>query len=197
MAELLAVIDSLEIVGVRPKPAGISASLQATDGQLQTTQADMQSLRSKGFYVTRSGQLMSNEGELIIQTARGIVYTMRFGEVLYGSGLSVTSGGETDPTAQTGQAENRYLFLTANFDQRYMPEPERASNQAFRGKADSLLTSSEKSSKVTQEAHDLWASEVSKSRQIAAELSSRFAGWYYVISAASFDRLHAGRAGVE
>ena len=75
---LVQAVDELAIEGVRPKPEGLSAMLSATEGQMQITQADMLSLQSKGFYFTRDGQLVSNEGEVQVHTSDGVVYTLRF-----------------------------------------------------------------------------------------------------------------------
>ena len=195
--EVLKVIDSLVIVGVRPKPEGISASLSTSTGNAQLDQAGIMSLRSKGFYLTRSGQLMSNEGELKVQTNEGIIYTLRFGEVLYGSGLSVSAGSDESSEGDAGQEANRYLFLTADFDVNLLPEPTRPASMSFDGKADSLLTEHDKDNKTTYEKHQAWVVSVGQSSSLAKELNARFAEWYYVISAESFDKLHAGREGVE
>lgn len=194
---LLKVIDSLVIVGVRPKPEGISANLSTSVASAQLDQADVRSLRSKGFYITRSGQLMSNEGELKVQTEDGIIYTLRFGEILYGSGLLVSAGGDDTGEEEAGQEANRYLFVTADFDINLLSEPPRPASMSFEGKADSVLTPKEQNDKRAWETHQGWESRVQQSQKLANELNARFADWYYVISADSFDKLHAGREGVE
>ncbi|MFQ5631421.1 MAG: DUF4340 domain-containing protein, partial [bacterium] len=98
MTELLTGLDELKIVGVRPKPAGLSASLSKAEDGVSLTQGDMMSLQSKGFYFTRDGQLLSNEGELKSLTTDGVEYTIRFGEIIYGSGLEVTAGSDGNDT---------------------------------------------------------------------------------------------------
>ena len=90
MNELLRAADELEIVGVRPKPAGIAATL--TGETAGVSNADILSLQSRGYYLTQGGNLLSNEGEVRIETDEGIRYTLRFGEVLYGRGGSGERG---------------------------------------------------------------------------------------------------------
>jgi len=57
------------------------------------------SLRQRGFFITPFGQLLANEGELTVETVKGVLYTLRFGEVV-SDGIS------------TKQRENRYVFIT-------------------------------------------------------------------------------------
>ena len=65
----------------------------------------------------------------------------------------MTAGSENDAAAQTGQAENRYLFLTAEFKQQLLREPKRPASQSYLGKVDSLMTASEKQDKSLADAH--------------------------------------------
>ncbi|MBI5266542.1 MAG: DUF4340 domain-containing protein [candidate division Zixibacteria bacterium] len=193
MQNLLTAIDQLSIEGVRRKPEGLSASLRQT-GSGSLTQADVLSLQSKGFYITRDGQLLSNEGEMQVQSKDGITYTLRFGEVLHGSGLMITSGEGEEDAAKSGAAASRYLFLTCDFDPKFFPEPKNAPNTGFQGKADSLLTEAEKESKRIWAEHNQWKERVDRSSKLAQDLNRRFADWYYVISSDSFEKLHVKRS---
>lgn len=126
-------LDQLKIVGVRPKPTGLSASLTRASEIEMTAQSAM-SLRSRGYFLGRDGTLYSNEGDLTAMTKEGLVYTLRFGEVLYGTGESVTAGGD-DPAEkkesgeddsseeESGVQANRYLMVTANFDENLLEKP--------------------------------------------------------------------------
>ena len=166
-SELMRSIDELNIVGVRPKPAGLSRTLTRTEGSSRITQADMMSLQSKGFYFTRQGSLVSNEGEMTVRTSDGVTYTLRFGEVVYGSGDAVTAGGEASDDKESGPGENRYLFISASFDEKdvqNLPAEEEARKQ-----------------------------QVEAARERSEQLNARFAAWYYVISDDSFDRVHLSR----
>jgi hypothetical protein len=53
MNNFIKVLDELSIVGVRPKPAGLSASLQQSSGQVRISTGDLLSLQSKGFCPNR------------------------------------------------------------------------------------------------------------------------------------------------
>lgn len=166
-SELMRSIDELNIVGVRPKPEGLSRTLMRTEGSSRITQGDMMSLQSKGFYFTRQGSLVSNEGEMTVLTSDGVTYTLRFGEVVYGSGDAVTAGGESSDDKESGPGENRYLFISASFNDKDMQN----------------LPAEEEERKV----------KVETARERSEQLNARFAAWYYVISDDSFDRVHLSR----
>lgn len=194
MKTLLTAIDELSIVGVRPKPKGLSTSLKKSTSEQTIPQADMLSLQNKGFYLTRDGQLMSNEGELQVHSKEGINYTLRFGEVVYGSGLAVTAGTkESGAKKNSGAAQNRYLFITTNFDSKTFPEPPKPLNTDFLKKPDSLFTDKDKENKALRDTHGKWQRDIENGKRINDELNARFADWYYVISADSFDKLHLKR----
>jgi hypothetical protein len=192
---LAGAVSSLSIVGVRPKPEGLAGILSGDPGQHEISQTDQVSLQSKGFYLDRQGRLLSNEGEMRVHTSDGIAYTLRFGEVLYGSGLSVTAGVEEQVTPadrQTGAA-NRYLFVTAEFDENSLKMPPSPRSTDFKNKPDSLLTDDDRANKQMQTAVDAWRRKVDEGRKLAADLNARFADWYYVISSDSFDKIHVTR----
>jgi uncharacterized protein DUF4340 len=93
----------LAIVDVRPKPAGVTATLSKA-GDARITQADVADLAGKGFYFTQTGQLLSNQGEVLVHTTSGVFYVLRFGEIAYGV------------SAAAAAAANRYLFISVGFD---------------------------------------------------------------------------------
>ncbi|RMD99397.1 MAG: DUF4340 domain-containing protein, partial [Calditrichaeota bacterium] len=191
--DLLTALDQLSIVGVRPKPAGLSASLSKMSGGVRITQQDMLSLQSKGYFFSRDGQLLSNEGELQAETKDGVKYTLRFGEVVYGTGLAVSAGLDTSSTEHKGPGENRYLFITASFDSKLFPEPRKPKNTDFLSKPDSLWTDRDRKNKQLYDTHQEWEQKVQKGKSRVDELNARFAKWYYVISASRFDKLHLKR----
>ena len=191
MDALLEGIDALSIIGVRPKPEGLSRTLARAE-QAQMSQADVLSLQSRGYYFTRDGNLVSNEGELEVRTSEGVVYTLRFGEVLFGSGETITAGG-ANGDEESGPGENRYLFITASFDPKLLPEPNEPENLAFLNKAEEEWTDSDRSNKELQNEHDRWQEEVARSRNRAEELNNRFSAWYYVISSESFEKTQLSR----
>ena len=190
MNDLLAGIDELSIVGVRPKPEGLTQSLQRASEDIPISQEALLSLQSKGFYFTRDGSLLSNEGELEVETATGVTYSLRFGEVLYGTDEAVTAGSDSSDDESAGPGENRYLFITTTFNPDRFPEPKRPANLAFQGKKDEDLTDQDKRNKELHEKVQKWEKDVAENREISERLNQRFAEWYYVISSSSFDKIH-------
>lgn len=194
MNDFLKAIDELTIVGVRPKPEGLSQNLERMSAGVSISQADMMSLQSKGYYFTRDGQLVSNEGEMQSRTKDGVTYTLRFGEIVYGSGLAVTAGIDTSASEGTGSGENRCLFITTEFDQKeFDAEPTRPKDTSFQSKPDSLMSDAEKKNKELQNKHDEWQRKVDAGKKLSDDLNKRFARWYYVISQSSFEKLHVTR----
>jgi len=191
--EILKTLDELKIVGVRPKPQGLSESLSRANAAPITT-PDMMSLQSKGYYFTQDGQLLSNEGELQVSSDAGIVYSLRFGEVVYGVGEDVSAGSEKNTDTTAGPGENRYLFITTQFDMRAFPEPPKPADLSYMGKADSLLSESDRKNRDLNFAHTTWQTKIEAGKKKSAELNARFAAWYYVISSESFAKLHRSRA---
>ncbi|HDL18515.1 MAG TPA: DUF4340 domain-containing protein [Bacteroidetes bacterium] len=194
MKDLLTALDELSIVGVRPKPAGLSQSLSNMNKEgIHLGQADMVSLQRKGYYFTRNGQLLSNEGETQVRTVDGVIYTLRFGEVVYGSGVDVSAGAKSNANKDAGPGENRYLFITTEFNPSEFKEPPKPKNTGFETKADSLWSDADKENKKLNDAHKEWQNKMDKGQKLSQELNERFANWYYVISAERFDKINQKR----
>jgi len=195
---LLRAIEELSIVGVRPKPEGLSQNLSRAEGGEGISQADVFSLQSKGYYFTRDGNLVSNEGELEIRSSQGVSYTLRFGEILYGTGDAVTTGtdssNEDEDEKERGPGENRYLFITASFDPNRFPQPAQPSNTDFLNKSEDDWTDTDGKNKELKDKHDEWLRKVEEGRELSDQLNTRFADWYYVISSSSFDKVHLKRS---
>jgi hypothetical protein len=192
--ELLKTLDELKIVGVRPKPEGLTRELKKTSEGVQISTQDMLSLQSKGYFFTRDGSLLSNEGELQARTADGITYDLRFGEVAYGSGFEVSAGVENPEEAENKNAENRYLFITVDFDPAYFKEPQAPKNTDFLNKADSLWTDEDRRNKEVYDVHEEWKRKIENGQQLSEMLNNRFAGWYYVISEENYKKLRLTRS---
>lgn len=90
-------LDDLEIIGVRKKPAILTAQLKRQEMKgfsnfdVMRMQAD---LEQKGFFLDPNGVLISNEGDFTAGIDEGILYTLRFGEVFSGSKAKLEVGGE-------------------------------------------------------------------------------------------------------
>jgi uncharacterized protein DUF4340 len=159
---LLRNLTRLTIVGVLPKPPGISAALGGDVSSTVVTPEDRADLGRKGFYLASTGALVSNRGELVVRTIRGVFYTLRFGEIAPGNepaAAAATPAATADAQA-TASRENRYLFVTVDFDPESARTPGRASEGAEKTKV----------------------------------LRARFAPWYYVITADSFDAIRLQRS---
>lgn len=119
-------LGQIKIVGVRKKPEGLTAMLEQATGF--DRQILRQTLAEKGYFVANNGKIVSNEGDLLFETRKGVRYTLRFGELVPGSGLDVTSGAE-DPTTKPKEGEapkpgdNRYLMVTAEFVESLLKKP--------------------------------------------------------------------------
>jgi hypothetical protein len=194
---LLGALEKLSIVGVRPKPAGLSGNLKVDLQSTTISQNDILSLQSRGFYFSRDGNLLSNEGELQVATNEGIRYTLRFGEVAYGRGEAVSAGMTAAEQAASGPAENRFLLVTTEFDRSLLSEPEQATNKDFMNKPDSLWTEADRENRRKQTEYNQWSQNAADGQKRSDELNTRFAGWYYVISAESFDKLHLKRSDLQ
>jgi len=193
---LLRAIEELSIVGVRPKPKGLSQNLSRAEGGEGISQADVLSLQSKGYYFSRDGNLVSNEGELEMLSSQGVVYTLRFGEILYGTGDAVTAGADSnnEDEKERGPGENRYLFITASFDPNRFPEPAQPNNTDFLNKSEEDWTDTDRKNKELKDKHDEWLQKVEEGQELSDQLNTRFADWYYVISSSSFDKVHLKRS---
>ncbi len=132
---LTTALGDLKIAGIRPKPEGLTADLKQATGEIKpTTRQAMLSLVGKGFYPTREG-FFSNKGEVTISTDEGVVYTLRYGEVVVAAGNELSAGTDNqteaekeankkDPLkARQETSEGRYLFATAAFDPSLIPPP--------------------------------------------------------------------------
>jgi hypothetical protein len=159
---LVASLANLRIVDVRPKPDDIARNLVASN-RIELSMENMVSLRGMGFFFTPRGQLLSNEGETIVETRHGLIYTLRFGEVAGGSGIA-TVGDENAMDIDKAQ-ESRYVFITVRYE---------TTRAAEHNEGDA--------SKIENEG-----------KRRAGTLSRRFAPWYYVISGTDFAKLRPGR----
>ncbi len=143
--DIVNTLDDLRLTGIRPKPAGLRDDLKLDQGISldRMTQLDLQ---QRGYFVYK-GDLISNEGQFEAATDKGVVYTLRFGEIFTGDDLELEAGIKTgakaeeskegekkgeakdkDPAAEKtlpeGPKANRYLFVTAQFDPKYLgPKP--------------------------------------------------------------------------
>jgi hypothetical protein len=210
-------LADLKIVGVRAKPAGLTRDLKKTEDQKITLSTSaVASLQSRGFYMTRDGQLLSNQGDVRVYCDDGVVYTLRFGEVALGVGEELTRGEsdedakDTDVDAEKKDEEksqpagdNRYLMVTAAFDKSLIPEPKDESRPESEPPAPGELPedviapdpAEEKAKKDRYEREKAeYDKKVADGQKRAQELTDRFAAWYYVTPGDSFRSINLDRA---
>ncbi len=119
--------QSLQIVGVRPKPKGLATDLKA-DKALLENQESMVSLLEQGFIPYPNGdttEILANAGETLLTTKDGIRYTLRFGEEVIASGSIETSADDKDKDKEASTSKRqRYLLVTASLDESKFPAPD-------------------------------------------------------------------------
>ena len=124
-------ISDIKILGVRPKPAGLTPELNFLEKQFTA-----ESMISRGFFPTEDGRIVSNDGEVKVETNDGLVYTLRFGGVFLGRGEELEAGKKdekvVDPAAAKPEEnkegssaqetqENRFLLVSVAFDEKKFP----------------------------------------------------------------------------
>ena len=122
--------QSLQIVGVRPKPKGLAADLKADKSLLESDES-MISLFEQGFIPQTRGdttEIYAVAGETLLTTQDGVRYVLRFGEErIANSALEATdeeNSGDEDKAADAGAKRERYLLVTAALDDSKFPTPE-------------------------------------------------------------------------
>jgi hypothetical protein len=215
VSAMTSALDDLKIAGVRPRPALLAKMKDLEDlKKANRAQAMMavQDLASRGFFLTRDLSLICNEGEMTVACDDGIVYQLRFGEVLYGTGEEVTAGGpapkkeEKKPQDEKDKkdekkagSENRYLFLSVRFDESLLgaPPAEPKPYVADPAKKPEEQKAAEDAAKKEKEEYDRkkkeHADKVDAGKKRADKLATRFSEWYYVISADAFKKLRLDR----
>ena len=118
--EVTRALDDLKIVGVRPKPAGLTPQLRLDAGVSQDPRMEsllIQELEEKGYYVRQDAEgnriVISREGELITSTHDGIVYHLHFGDVFSGSVDEIEFGG-TDAKKDSGTSADKTAEIEAD-----------------------------------------------------------------------------------
>ena len=147
--EMINALEDLAIVGVRPKPKGLSANLKG-EGSGGIDSLAIRDLEQKGFFIDSRGTLVSNEGDVRLGTSDGVMYVLRFGEVFTGSDVEIEVGSSGDAENQSKEEEssndetesdesaddegtneedtgeddsvkrNRYVFITTQFSESYI-----------------------------------------------------------------------------
>jgi len=209
-------LTGLKLTGVRRKPDLVA---QANDlrnlGKLprEALIAVARALSGKGFFVFSADKntygMISSEGEMQVSCDDGVVYTLRFGDVLVGSGDEVSAGTPEDEPKEKkdkkdekdekkGGTENRYLMVSASYDESQVTPPVEPKPYIpdLSKKAEEQKAEEEKSKKDKEEYETKkkdWEKKKADGKKRATELAARFAPWYYVISGEAFGKLRVDR----
>ena len=135
---------------------------------------------------------------MIVSTEEGVVYTLRFGEVVFATGEELSAGVEEsaekaktkkDAKKPEGAAESRYLMVTVAFDPTLIPEPKPEPEAPLTIPDDPFQLAPDDPKRIAEEKADKEKADRDKADQdkkIAdgkkrvEELTDRLANWYYV-----------------
>ncbi len=213
-------LADLKIVGVRPRPPGLKDPNQPG---LKLSALVLGSLQNKGFFLTAQG-LFSDQGDVIVTTEEGVVYTLRYGGAVYGTGDELTAGtpddAETkdkpkdaakDKTKSTEAAqESRYLLVTVAFDPSVIAKPESLEPKPFTPPTgpieipaspfapdpkDPKTIAAEKAAKEKTDREKAdYDKKIADGEKRVKELANRFGPWYFVTPGESFRAINLDRA---
>jgi len=150
----------------------------------------MAAMQQIGFYFTRDGQLLSNEGEMNVHSDDGLIFTLHFGEVVFGS---TSSASADNSSAENKASSSRYLFITCDFDERYFSLPKKPTDDSFLKKIENEWTDLDRQNKEIKDAYDQAVSKIENGQNLREDLNRRFADWYYLIDSEGFDKIHLKR----
>jgi hypothetical protein len=210
LATVVRELGDLKIVGIRPKPAGLTQALKASGEKgVDLTNASIRSLADKGFHLTRNGDLLSNQGDVRVVTDEGVAYTLRYGEVTFATGEDLSAGKDEsaktsskdsaqkkDKSSGTG-TESRFLFATATFEPNFVPATTTPAKSTAplvipakpfaRDPSDPAMAAEIKADKEKAEKDKLdYERRLGEGQKRVKELTDRFAAWYYVVPGDSF-----------
>jgi Domain of unknown function (DUF4340) len=212
-------LGDLKIVGVRPKPPGLKDPNQP---EMKLTMPIVASLASKGFILAKQG-LFSDQGDVIVTTDEGVVYTLRYGGPVFGTGEELTAGQADDVEKQgeeakkgaakksEGTQENRYLMVTVSFDPALIPKPKSLepkpkpaiktdalvnipSNAFAPNPNDPKYIAEQKEAEEKAKQDQVdYDKKIAEGEKRVKELVDRFGPWYYVTTGDSFRAINLDR----
>jgi hypothetical protein len=207
-------LGDLKIVGVRPKPPGLK---DLNEPGLKLPMTIVASLRAKGFYVTRQG-LLSDQGDVLVSTDEGVVYTLRYGGPVFATGDELVIGKpdaeekkqeQGKPAAKAeapkkpeGTQEHRFLLVTVAFDPSLVPKPEKPAEKVVDPSVipdepfapdpnDPKVQADQKAAeeKAQRDKTD-YEKKLADAQKRVKDLTDRFGPWYYVTPGDSFNSIN-------
>lgn len=217
----ISALDDLKIIGVRPKPTNLRAALKGEKGGRLDLQGELD-MQDKGFFFERStGQILANEGNIIVGTRKGVVYIVKFGEEFSGNEIdlevgrekaaqeeSSASGADAEKSAEdaaAGATRGRYLFVGATFNPELLgprpeppvkPEPpaeDAADKDELQKAYEQALKDYELAESVYKDRLKFYEEDLQNGQETVKRLNNRFADWYYVIGDDIYQRLRLQR----
>ena len=167
----------LKLIDVQKKPEAFAQKLkESSDGNVDPI--TINSLKEKGYHLSQNG-LLSDEGETIITTFDGVVYSLRFGDSFI------------PENSVEKQSTSRYLLLTVEFDPSAAPAPQvlEQPNKPAETSSEEELKAYEKAlaiHKRSQEVYQLWQEQQAKAQTEVQRLQKRYADWYFIIDEKSY-----------
>jgi hypothetical protein len=214
-------LGDLKIVGIRPKPPGLT---DPNDPNLKLTVPIALSLQNRGFYLTRNRGLYSDQGDVVVSTDEGIVYTLRYGGPVFATGDELTAGqpdaaekkdgadkAKKDEKKPQGTQENRYLMVTVSFDPSLIPKTAQEEKPSSRpGDVNDLpedvfapdpkdpkyLADQKAAEDKARREKDDYDKKIADGQKKVKDLAARFGPWYYVTPGDSFTNINLDSASV-
>jgi hypothetical protein len=211
LRSLIDALGDLKIVGVRPKPPGLT---DPNDPKLELTVPIVLSLQNRGFYLSRGHGLYSDQGDVIVTTEEGVVYTLRYGGPFFATGDELSAGtpdtaekrDDSDKTKKKdaerksqGTQENRYLLVTVSFDPTMILKPAKEEKSETKPGdkttlPDNVFAPDPKEQQATEEKEkrdkEDFDRKVADGQKKVKDLAARFGPWYYVTPGESFNQIN-------
>jgi hypothetical protein len=212
-------LGDLKIVGIRPRHPALKNLDQEN---LQLPQLVVASLMNKGYFLTERG-LYSDQGEVLVGTEEGVVYTLRYGGPVFTEGEELTRGeaddvekkadakekaAKADAGKKQGTQENRFLMVTVTFDPSLIAKPESTEPKPAAKPAPGDLPANvfapdlndpkyQAEQKAAKEKADRdkadYDKKIADGEKRVKELTDRFSAWYYVTPGDSFRSINLDR----
>jgi hypothetical protein len=179
------------------------------------------SLQNKGFFLARQG-LFSDQGDVLVSTDEGVVYTLRYGGPIFGEGDELIVGNRDDvekknepPKKDAAKKakdtqENRYLMVTVSFDPAMIAKPEAMEpkpatkptgpvnipDKAFAPDPNDPKYQAEQKEAKEKADRDKadYEKKLADGKKKVEELADRFGVWYYVTPGDSFRSINLDKA---
>ena len=209
---MVSALNDLKIVSVLKKPAGLASALRegTTFEDIKPDGAMQDSMQETGFWLVElpdikgdtpqtKTQLLSNQGDIQLRLKNGIVYNLRFGDL---TGTESELAAEEDSLdSMPTMGVNRYLFITAEFEPAMIPLPELRDIPEIPAEGEEeelgqLKQEKEMAERINQREQERYDAEIEQGKSRAAELSDRFADWYYVIAEDVYKKIHLSESNV-